>query len=418
MSQHDPAKGNNVGSTQPEGGGEACDSSLMDQGVSSTSTTWSPYRSTLETSFETMDLDQLPAKSNGSPVYQSPINKRNSSTMAVHQLDTFQPLGIQADQPPPLPQPNHYRLRTLSIRHYQRFPGNNLFFCHGRLMTNKFIWAFLFALFMFLTPCILFAVFTCPWLWLEVHPAVCFVFGYLFLLCFVSMLKTAWSDPGILPRYLYLHTRPNTTDPNAFGQPFEQTTIMTPIKQVMIKDEPVILKYCDTCCIYRPPRSSHCRQCNNCVENEDHHCIWLNNCVGKRNYRSFFAFIVSACLLALYILAFEVAQLVVLYQNQPLPFWLVLRHAPVSFLLVLVSVVLLIPVGSLTCYHCFLVLRGVTTHEQIRANIALRPLESQLFRFDHPWVNFVYALCRPRPKSYLARRKFLQERELPSTSTA
>ena len=89
------------------------------------------------------------------------------------------------------------------------------------------------------------------------------------------------SDPGVLERnneYAYYDNRKS-------------------IIKVNIQGHMTNLNYCYTCFHFRPPRTSHCAECDNCVENFDHHCLWMGTCVGKRNYKYFYflIFLTTIC---------------------------------------------------------------------------------------------------------------------------
>ncbi|KAI8097958.1 DHHC palmitoyltransferase-domain-containing protein [Gilbertella persicaria] len=320
-------------------------------------------------------------------------------------VESFEDFNFPSTSPPK-PRVVLQAKRQTHIRNYKLYHGNTLFFCEGRFLTSRAWWAFALSLFLVVMPSVLFLVFTCPWLWHHVSPAVPIVFAYMFILTLAAMLKTSWTDPGILPRHLDMQPWPQG---DGYGLRYSSMSDYPSPKEVMIKGIPARLKYCETCCIYRPPRASHCRQCDNCVENEDHHCIWLNNCIGKRNYTTFFTFIVSATLLCCYAIAFSLSHVFRVFSQDSVSFQQSLLRTPMSFFIALFCILLLVPIGCLTSYHCFLVMRGVTTHEQLRANLSQTPFEGHPFDFGNPLKNMYHILCRPHNKSYIARRKFAEE---------
>merc|ERR1711920_177294 len=107
------------------------------------------------------------------------------------------------------------------------------------------------------------------------------------MICF---FLAAFTNPGIVPRNKGIPPE-CTTQLNNSGFPSSRF--------IRINDICLKQKFCETCFIFRPPRSKHCAYCDNCVLRFDHHCTWLGNCVGLHNYRYFVALIYSSTIFLL-----------------------------------------------------------------------------------------------------------------------
>jgi len=175
----------------------------------------------------------------------------------------------------------------------------------------------------------------------------------------IFMVATATMDPGIVPRNTHMDDAEAAVHAQSAARSVEVNGVSIP------------LKWCHTCRIWRPPRASHCSECNVCVERFDHHCPWMGQCIGRRNYRFFLGFVISVCLLCLYTAGFSLYAfgrvVVSLTPNVPLDaVFQSFERVPVTGGMLLFPLLILCCVGPLACYHCSLVCDNKTTNEEIK----------------------------------------------------
>lgn len=312
------------------------------------------------------------------------------------------------------------------------------------------------ALFIILAISGLFLGFVCPYL---VHRLpggfmIVVVFCYFLVLCVVSMLRTSFTDPGIIPRgkgwdtkidpetekkqedsrINTIEVKEDVKEANNGGERIERGEIKGDMKEAVsegeIKEEKEVakeeikkeqfspykvkeipfkeitidglvmkMKFCETCNIYRPPRASHCSVCNNCCENFDHHCPWVGNCVAKNNYRYFILFVNSVTFLCVWVFGFSLTKLVLLYydhgRNGLASLGDSIRDSPVSLVLIIFCFVSVWSVGGLSSYHFYLTSLNITTNEEFKRSRKDRSVFNR-----GKWLNFARVYCAPTYVSY------------------
>ena len=174
-------------------------------------------------------------------------------------------------------------------------------------------------------------------------------------------LISSWKDPGIIPRYAILRAINNGIMPDRFSKlSLEEQDPGDKEKK----------KFCQTCKIWRPERSSHWARWDWCIEVFDHHWPYLNNCIGQRNYKYFVAFLVSITLNGFGI----IASLIVYITDDFSSDTNLAKTGPVQnttmsrliiFLVGIVAVLLFVLVIILWAFHICLIVKGKTTKEQL-----------------------------------------------------
>ncbi|XP_027985671.2 palmitoyltransferase ZDHHC14 isoform X3 [Eptesicus fuscus] len=257
----------------------------------------------------------------------------------------------------------HKKKKTPARRKWEVFPGRNKFFCNGRIMMARQTGVFYLTLVLILVTSGLFFAFDCPYLAVRITPAIPVVGGILFFFVMGTLLRTSFSDPGVLPRA----TPDEAADLErqidiANGSSSGGYRSPPRTKEVIINGQTVKLKYCFTCKIFRPPRASHCSLCDNCVG------------------------------------------------SQQTGFLNAIKDSPASVLEAVVCFFSVWSIVGLLGFHTYLISSNQTTNEDIKGSWSNKRGKENYNPYSHGniFTNCCVALCGPVSPSLIDRRGYVQ----------
>jgi palmitoyltransferase ZDHHC9/14/18 len=291
-----------------------------------------------------------------------------------------EPLVERARRSSPRASPSHPlsdARSEMTKRLYEVWPGRQTPICCGACLLGPDLGTWIVAWLLILGNGALFV----GWVARPLHWAAAAGGIALVLLVSYMLSRATFTEAGIIMR----KPGPPPADPQASAP------------RVVVKGVNVELKFCTACNIYRPPRAKHCRDCDVCVEEFDHHCPWVCNCVGKRNYRFFVGFLISASVFVTYV--FGVSLAVMIMEALDSNFGEAMSRKPAAMIEVVQSVIFGWCLWSLTCYHFFLIESDMTTNEHLK-NFTTSPATGAESDVKPSFcAKLAHVLCSPLPPS-------------------
>ena len=182
---------------------------------------------------------------------------------------------------------------------------------------------------------------------------------FFYIIELVNMILCCCTDPGILPRQ---------------GRDFYYTTNRNSQRK-LINGHYMKLNYCYSCCLYKPPRTSHCSLCDNCVERFDHHCLWLGTCVGKRNYKYFYCIISCIFLNIIFHVICAIYYIITRIKNYDNntnnKLIIIIGYSILAFYDIMFFIFFL---SKLIFVHTMLVFKNMTYYEYVKKKLTIYPI--------------------------------------------
>ena len=265
--------------------------------------------------------------------------------------------------------------------------GNNKIWCKNKLISGKKYYQIFISILLISIPSIIIISiqikFYNKYSYQSLIPII--IISILYIISIFSSLRGGFTDPGILTRQ---------------NKDFYSTLTKSSIRYI-INGNILNVNFCYSCSIFRPPRTSHCAVCDNCVERFDHHCIWLGNCIGKRNYKFFYFLILSINLNAF----FQICYCIFLIcfhgkKNRKKDKFDFIVIFSMSFVLFFDVCFILFFTGKLLLVHTYLIFKNLTFYEYIKKKWNKPPGINLLYKgICYSWNRVI---CFFSPKSTLS----------------